>query len=79
MLITFLLLEVWNVKPTYRLILACWDVKPTYWKSLVYESSNVFTFGLGPLLQGQTMVAKLKLAYNSFIIGLTVLICETNL
>ena len=26
-------------------------------------------FDLGPLLQGQTSIAKLKSAYNSFIIG----------
>ena len=29
----------------------------------------VVGFNLGPLLQGQTRIAKLKSAYNSFIIG----------
>ena len=34
-----------------------------------WESSGVVGFDLGPLLQGQTMTAKLKSAYNSLIIG----------
>ena len=34
-----------------------------------WESSAVVGFDLGPLLQGQTSVAKLKTAYNSLIIG----------
>ena len=34
-----------------------------------WESSGVFRFDLGPLLQGQTRIAKLKSAYNSLIIG----------
>ena len=34
-----------------------------------WESSGVVGFDLGPFLQGQTMIAKLKSAYNSFIIG----------
>ena len=33
------------------------------------ESSDVVKFDLGPLLQGQTRIAKLKTAYNSLIIG----------
>ena len=33
------------------------------------ESSGVVGFDLGPLLQGQTRIAKLKSAYNSLIIG----------
>ena len=33
------------------------------------ESSDVVRFDLGPLLQGQTTIAKLKTAYNSLIIG----------
>ena len=33
------------------------------------ESSEVVRFDLGPLLQGQTWIAKLKSAYNSVIIG----------
>ena len=43
------------------------------------ESSNVVRFDLGPLLQGQTRVAKLKNGYNSFIIAQGGLGCETNL
>ena len=34
-----------------------------------WESFDVVTFDLGPLLQGQTRIAKLKSAYNSLIIG----------
>ena len=34
-----------------------------------WESSAVVGFDLGPLLQGQTSIAKLKTAYNSLIIG----------
>ena len=33
------------------------------------ESSDVVTFDLGPLFQGQTRIAKLKSAYNSLVIG----------
>ena len=33
------------------------------------ESFDVVGFDLGPLLQGQTGIAKLKSAYNSLIIG----------
>ena len=33
------------------------------------ESSDVVSFDLGALLQGQTRVAKFKSAYNSLIIG----------
>ena len=33
------------------------------------ESSDVVRFDLGPLIQGQTRIAKLKTAYNSLIIG----------
>ena len=35
-----------------------------------WESVDVVGFHLGPLLQGQTRIAKLKSAYNSLIIGL---------
>ena len=35
-----------------------------------WESSGVVGFDLGPLLQGQTRIAKVKSAYNSLIIGL---------
>ena len=34
-----------------------------------WESSGVDGFDLGPLLQGQTRIAKVKSAYNSPIIG----------
>ena len=36
-----------------------------------WESSAVVRFDLGPLLQGQTRIAKLKSAYNSLFIGHT--------
>ena len=36
-----------------------------------WESFGVVRFDLGPLLQGQTMIAKLKSAYNLLIIGHT--------
>ena len=36
-----------------------------------WESFGVVGFDLRPLLQGQTSIAKLKSAYNSFIIGHT--------
>ena len=34
-----------------------------------WESFRVVRFDLGPLLQGQTRIAKLKSAYNSLIFG----------
>ena len=43
------------------------------------ESFDVVRFDLGPLLQGQTRIAKLKSAYNSLIIGPRGLQCQTNL
>ena len=33
-----------------------------------WESSGVFGFDLGPLVQGQIRIAKLKSTYNSLII-----------
>ena len=39
------------------------------WEIMGWESSGVVGFGLGPLLQGQTSIAKHKSAYNSLIIG----------
>ena len=64
MLITHLLLalEVCNVKPIYR----------KFWAGNLF---NVVGFDLGPLLQGQTRIAKVNRAYNSLIIGLRVLQC----
>ena len=43
------------------------------------ESFDVVTFGLGPILQGQTRTAKLKSVYNLLIVGPRGLQCETNL
>ena len=43
------------------------------------ESFGVVRFDLGPLVQGQTRIAKLKSAYNSLIMGARGLQCETNL
>ena len=42
------------------------------------ESSDVVLFDLGPLLQGQMRIAKVKSAYNVLIIGSRGLQCETN-
>ena len=36
---------------------------------MAWESSGVVGFDVGPLVQGQTSIAKLKSAYNSLIIG----------
>ena len=67
MLITHLLLvlEVCNVKPTYR-------------KSWAGKLFGVVRFDLGPLVQGEMRTAKLKSAYNSLIMGPRSLQCETN-
>ena len=35
-----------------------------------WESCGLVRFNLGPLLQGQTKIAKVKSAYNSLVIGL---------
>ena len=43
-----------------------------------WESFGVVRFDLGPLLQGQTRIAKCKSAYNLLIIGFRGLGCETN-
>ena len=44
-----------------------------------WESFDVVRFDLGPPLQGQTTIAKLKSAYNLLIIGPRGLQYETNL
>ena len=44
-----------------------------------WETFDVIRFDLGPLLQGQTRIAKVKSAYNSLSIGPRGLGCETNL
>ena len=36
---------------------------------MCWEYSGVVRFDLGPLVQGQTRIAKLRSAYNSLIIG----------
>ena len=41
------------------------------------ESSDVVRFDLGPLLQGQMSIGKLKSAYNLLIVGPRGLQCET--
>ena len=43
-----------------------------------WESFGVVRLNLGPLVQGQTRIAKLKSAYNSLIIGLEVCNMKTN-
>ena len=44
-----------------------------------YETSDMVRFDLGPLLQGQMRITKLKSAYNLLInIGPRGLQCETN-
>ena len=42
-----------------------------------WESFGVVRFDLGPLVQGQTRIAKVKHAYNLLIIDPTGLQCET--
>ena len=44
-----------------------------------WESFDVVRFDLGPPLQGQTRILKLKCAYSSLIIGPRGLQCETTL
>ena len=44
-----------------------------------WESFGVVGFDLGPLLQGQTRIAKLKSAHNSLIIGPRSLGWKTNM
>ena len=61
-----LVLEVCNVKPTYR---KSWARNLLMWSDLT----------LGPLLQGQMKIAKLKSADNLLIIGPRGLQYETNL
>ena len=46
---------------------------------MCWKSSDVVGFVLGPLLEGQTRIAKLKSAYNSLIIGPRGLQYENNL
>ena len=57
--------------PTTRLLLVTeiWDGKPSHRKSLARNLLVWSDLTFGPLLQGQMGTAKLKSAYNSFIIG----------
>ena len=43
-----------------------------------WEYFYLVRFDLGPLLEGQTWIAKVKSAYNSLIIGPRGLQCETK-
>ena len=43
-----------------------------------WDSFDVVRFDLGPLLQGQTRIPKLKSAYSSRVIGPRGFQCETN-
>ena len=51
------------------LVLEVWDGKPAYRKSWAGNLLVDVGFDLGPLLQGQTRIAKAKSAYNLLIIG----------
>ena len=44
-----------------------------------WESCDMVRFDLGPLLQGQMRIAKVKSVYNPLIIGPRSLQCEANL
>ena len=46
---------------------------------MAWEFCGVVGFDLGPLLQGQMRIAKLKSYYNLLIIGSTGLQCQINL
>ena len=60
-----------RIAPTTRLLLVTeiWDGKPSHRKSLARNLLVWSDLTFGPLLQGQMRTAKLKSAYNSFIIG----------
>ena len=45
------------------------ESKAYLWGIMSWESSDAVRFGLGPLLQGQTRIAKVISAYNSLIIS----------
>ena len=53
------------------LVLEVWDGNQPVGNHGLGILSDVVRFDLGPLLQGQTRIAKLKSAYNSLIIGCT--------
>ena len=54
-------------------------MKKTYRVSWAGNFPMLLDFTLGPLLQGQMRIAKLKSAYNSLNISPRGLQCETNL
>ena len=54
-------------------------MKPTFRKSWAGNLLMWSDLTLGPCLQGQMRIAKLKSAYNWLIIGPRGLKCETNL
>ena len=76
-MLTFKLKSAYNLTRLLLVIEVC-NVKPTYRKTIGWESSDVVKFDLGPLLQGQTRTAKLKRANNLLIIDPRGLQCETN-
>ena len=51
------------------LVLEVWDGKPSYRKLWTGNLLGVVGFDLGPPLQGQMRIAKLKSAYKLLIIG----------
>ena len=53
-------------------------MKSTYWKSWARNLVMWSDLSLGPILQGQTGIAKFKSPYNSLIVGPRSLECETN-
>ena len=53
------------MKPAYK---KSWAGNPLVWSDLTF----------GPLVQGQMKTAKLKSAYNSLIVGPSILQCETS-
>ena len=63
----------------YECLLEGLQCETNLWEFMGWESSDVVRFDLEPLLQGQTMMAKLKSAYNSLIIDPRGLQCKTNL
>ena len=59
-----------SLLPTSLLLVTeIWDGKPSHRKSLARNLLVWSDLTFGPLLQGQMRTAKLKSAYNSFIIG----------
>ena len=57
-------MRVAKLKTCLLLLLEVWSVETNQQEIMGWESSVVFRFDLGPLLQGHTRIAKLKSAYN---------------